>query len=320
MDTNRLPLQKNKSYLSNQLTKIKLKQIKRHWQLYLIVMLPLLYLLIFKYIPMYGALIAFKDFNAVDGILGSPWAGWKHFEAFFTAPNFWPIVNNTLLLGVYGLLVGFPAPIILALALNEIRNGIFKKSVQMITFAPYFISTVVVVSMIILFTSPRLGIFNHLFEFMGFQQVDFMGIPQYFSHIFVWSDVWQNVGYGAVIYLAALSGVNPQLYEAARVDGATRLQKIIHIDLPSIMPTVVILLILNVGQFMKLGFEKIYLMQNNLNLSASEVLQTYVFKVGIEGANFSFASAVGLFNSVINLILLLLANYLAKRVSESSLW
>ncbi|WP_238392320.1 MULTISPECIES: sugar ABC transporter permease [Paenibacillus] len=294
--------------------------MKRNWDLYFVIVLPLLYIAIFKYVPMYGALIAFKEFNVVQGILGSPWVGFKHFEDFFTSPNFSKLMWNTLGISLYALCVGFPAPILLALALNELRVGAFKKSVQMVTFAPYFISTVVMVSMIILFLSPKLGFVNHIITWFGFPEINFMGEPGYFKSIYVWSEVWQQTGYGAVIYLAALAGVNPQLYEAARVDGASRFQKMIHIDIPGLLPAAVILLILNVGQLMRVGFEKIYLMQNPLNLSTSEVIPTFVYKIGLLGANFSFSSAVGLFNSVVNLLLLVLVNALARKVSDSSLW
>nr|WP_229725279.1 ABC transporter permease subunit [Paenibacillus abyssi] len=294
--------------------------MKRHWQLYLLVFLPLVYLFIFKYIPMYGAQIAFRDFSIVRGFTGSEWVGLKHFNDFFNSPNFWMLIKNTLFISLYSLAVGFPAPIILALALNEVRSLRFKKTVQMVTFAPYFISTVVMVSMIILFLSPRLGFVDLIVRSLGMESINFMGVPGYFKSIFVLSNVWQGIGYGAVIYLAALAGINPDLYEAAKVDGASRLQKVLHIDLPGIMPAAIILLILNVGQIMNVGFEKIYLMQNPLNLSTSEVISTYVYKIGLLGANFSFSSAVDLFNSVINLILLLTVNYAARRFSDSSLW
>ncbi|WP_219838623.1 sugar ABC transporter permease [Paenibacillus sp. R14(2021)] len=296
------------------------RRVKRHWQLYLLVLLPIAYLVIFKYVPMYGAQIAFRDFSPVKGIMGSDWVGMKHFSTFFNSPNFWVLIKNTLIISIYSLIVGFPAPILLALALNEVRSMRFKRLVQMVTFAPYFISTIVMVSMIILFLSPRLGFVDHFLSLFGMESQNFMGIPKYFSSIFVWSNVWQGIGYGAVIYLAALSGINVDLYEAARVDGASRIRKVWHIDLPGIMPAAIILLILNVGQIMNVGFEKIYLMQNPLNTSTSEVISTYVYKIGLLGANFSFSSAVDLFNSVINLILLLSVNYVARRISESSLW
>lgn len=296
------------------------KKVKRHWQLYLLVLLPLTYIIIFKYVPMYGAQIAFRDFSVTQGFSGSDWVGLKNFEDFFSSPNFWMLIKNTLLISLYSLLLGFPAPIILALALNEIGGGKFKRFVQTITFAPYFISTVVMVSLIILVLSPRLGFVDHIMRLFGFETINFMGKPEYFKTIYVLSNIWQGMGYGAVIYLAALAGINPDLYEAAKVDGASRFQKMIHIDIPGILPAAIILLILNAGQIMNVGFEKIYLMQNPLNISASEVISTNVYKIGLLGANFSYSSAVDLFNSVINLILLLTVNVIAKRMSETSLW
>lgn len=294
--------------------------LKRHWQYYLLVLPPLLYILIFKYFPMFGVVIAFKDYNVVKGILGSPWAGFKYFEQLFDAPFFWQYLRNTIVISLYGLIVNFPLPILLALALNEIRNGFFKKSVQMVTYAPFFISTVVIVSIIIVNLSPNVGLSSTIFRALGMEPVDFLGQASLFKTIYVFSDAWQHTGYSAIIYIAALAGVNPELYEAAKVDGATRLQKIIHIDLPSLVPIIVILLILNIGSTMSVGFEKIFLMQNPLNQNASEVISTYVYKVGLLNSNFSFSAAIGLFNSVVNLILLIIVNFISRRVSANSLW
>ena len=296
------------------------KSLRRHWQLYLLVLPPMIYILLFKYYPMAGVQIAFKDYNVVRGIWGSEWVGLEHFQSFIRNPNFWLLIKNTLGISLYQLAVGFPAPIVLALALNEIRNGLFKKSVQMVTYAPYFISTVIMVSIIIVNLSPNVGIVSKLFVLLGLEPVDFMGIPSAFKSIYVWSDVWQHTGYGAIIYLAALASVNPELYEAAKVDGASRFRKILHVDIPALVPVTVVLLVLNVGNLMKLGFEKVYLMQNPLNLSSSEVISTYVYKVGLLAADFSFSAAVGLFNSVINLMLLLIVNYAARKLSGNSLW
>ncbi|MFC5653582.1 ABC transporter permease [Paenibacillus solisilvae] len=295
-------------------------KIKHHWELYLLVLLPVMYLIIFKYIPMVGVQIAFKDFNIIKGIWGSPWVGIKHFQLFFDSPNFKLLIKNTITISFYSLIAGFPIPIILALALNELRTGIFKKSVQMITYAPHFISTVVMVSIVMLMLSPHVGVVDRLFTFLGLPTTNFMGVPEYFKSIYVWSGVWQEMGYASIIYIAALSGVDPSLYEAARIDGASRWKKIIHIDLPSLLPITIIMLILSLGSIMGVGFEKIYLMQNSLNLSSSEVISTYVYKVGLLGANFSFSSAVGLFNSMINLVLLLIVNSIARKVSQTSLW
>ncbi|WP_019635815.1 ABC transporter permease [Paenibacillus fonticola] len=296
------------------------KSLIKHWQLYLIVIPPLLFFIIFKYYPMLNVVLAFKDYNVTKGIWGSPWVGFKHFELFFDNPMFWTLVKNTIFISIYQLAVGFPIPIALALALNEVRSAKFKKLVQMVTFAPYFISTVVMVSMIMLFLAPRLGFFNTVLNALGMDSINFLGEPDMFRSIYVWSDVWQGAGYASVIYLAALAGIDPVLYEAAKVDGASRLQKILHVDLPGILPTITIILILNVGSIMGLGFEKIYLLQNPLNTATSEVISTYVYKIGLLNANYSFATAVGLFNSLINLGLLVFVNSIARRISNNSIW
>ncbi|WP_223214949.1 MULTISPECIES: ABC transporter permease [Microbacterium] len=293
---------------------------RRHWQLYLLILVPIAYFVVFKYVPMTNAIIAFKDYNVVDGVWGSDWAGTKHFARFFDNPVFWPVLRNTFLLSAYVVLASFPIPIILALALNEVRLRFFKNTVQMVTYAPYFISTVVVVSMTILFLSPRLGIAGHVTQFFGLGSIDFLSDPDYFRHIYVVSDVWQTMGYSAVIYLAALAGIDPALYEAARVDGASRWQKILNVDLPGILPTAMIVLVLGVGNVMAIGFEKAYLLQNSLNISQSEIIPTYTYKVGLLNADFSQAAAIGLFNGAINLCLLLGVNAIVKRLTGNGLW
>lgn len=296
------------------------KSFNKHWQLYLVIIPPLLFFLIFKYYPMLNAVLAFKDYNVIKGIWGSPWVGFKNFQLFFENPIFWTLVKNTVYVSLYQLIVGFPIPILLALTLNEVRNQRFKRLVQLVSFAPYFISTVVMVSIIMLLLAPRLGFINIALNNFGLDAINFLGEPGMFRSIHVWSDIWQTAGYSAVVYLAALAGVDPVLYEAAKVDGASRFQKIIHVDLPGILPTITIILILNVGSIMAVGFEKIYLLQNPLNISTSEIIATYVYKIGLLNANYSFATAVGLFNSVINLFLLVLVNTVAKRLSNNSLW
>jgi ABC-type polysaccharide transport system permease subunit len=296
------------------------RSLQRHWTLYLLMVVPLIWFVVFKYIPMSNAVLAFKDYNVIQGIWGSPWIGWQNFEVFFHNPVFWTLVKNTFVLSVYTVAASFPLAIVLALALNEIRTGFFKKTVQMVTYAPYFISTVVVVSMTILVLSPRLGIVNEGLGLFGVPAVDFLGNPDYFRHIYVWSDVWQTTGYSAVIYLAALSGIDPALHESAKIDGASRLQRIRHLDLPGIMPTAVIILVLAVGNIMAIGFEKAFLLQNPLNLSKSEIIATYVYKTGLLNADFSMATAIGLFNSVINLVLLFGVNAIAKRITGNGLW
>ncbi|WP_078544705.1 ABC transporter permease [Litchfieldia alkalitelluris] len=322
MNTEKTFIQRERIHKKNEVPQWRLakKSMKKHWQFYLLIIPPVLYFIIFKYIPMVGAIIAFKDYSVIKGIWGSQWVGLKHFDAFFSNPVAMDLIKNTLLLSIYQLVVGFPIPIILALMLNEIRNGVFKRSVQMITYAPYFISVVIIVSIITMVLHPRIGIVNSIIGIFGMDPINFMGNNEMFRSIFVWSDVWQNSGYAAIIYLAALAGIDPQQYEAAKVDGASRFQRIMNVDIPGIMPAAIIILILNVGNLMAIGFEKVYLLQNPLNLSASEVLQTYVYKMGILNANFSLASAVGLFNSMINLILLVVVNAIAKRISGNSLW
>jgi putative aldouronate transport system permease protein len=294
--------------------------IMRHWQYYLVFLLPLAFIVIFHYVPMAGIVLAFKKYNIRMGILRSPWAGMRYFNQFFTSPRFWELLRNTLGISVYTLAAGFPMPIILALALNEATNLRFKKSVQMITYAPHFISTVVMVGMLMQFLDPRIGFINVIIRSLGGQEINFMGKASLFKTLYVTSGVWQHTGYSAIIYIAALTGIDPNLYEAAYIDGASRFQRMVKIDIPGIMPTVVILLILNIGRLMSVGFEKVYLMQNDLNLSTSEIIATYVYKVGLLGAQFSFATAVGVFNSVINLILIVTVNQIAKRVGETSLW
>ncbi|MBW7454607.1 ABC transporter permease [Paenibacillus sepulcri] len=296
------------------------RSLRKHWQLYLLVIPPLLYFVIFKYIPMFNAVLAFKDYNVLKGIWGSPWVGTKYFEQFFHNPVFVTLLKNTLLMSLYLLVISFPIPIILALALNEVKSSRFRRVVQLVTYAPYFISTVVMVSIIMLFLAPSTGLVNKILEATGSESINFLGNSGMFRSIYVWSDIWQTAGYSAVIYLAALAGVDPSLYEAAKVDGASRIQKIWNVDVPGILPAAVIILILNVGNMMAIGFEKIYLLQNPLNTTTSEIISTYVYKIGLLNANYSFATAVGLFNSVINLVLLIMVNTIAKRLSNNSLW
>lgn len=295
------------------------KNFLRNWQLYLFLLPAITYFIIFHYVPMYGVQIAFKDFYATKGIMGSPWVGFEHFERFFNSYFFWRLLKNTIILNAYQLLL-FPLPIILALSLNEIRNTAAKKWAQTITYAPHFISVVVVVGMLIAFLDPITGIINHLIVSLGGEAIAFMESPKWFRHIYVWSGEWQSLGWSSIIYLAALAGVNPELHEAARVDGATRFQRIVHINIPTIMPTIIILFILNIGKFMSIGFEKVLLMQNSLNAETSDIIQTYVYQVGLLEGDYSFAAAIGLFDSVINIILLITVNYIARKTSENSLW
>lgn len=274
----------------------------------------LVILILFSYVPMYGVQLAFRDYNPIMGITGSPWVGFDHFTRFFNSYQFKQLIGNTLILSLYSLIVGFPIPIILALALNQVKNSKFKKLVQTVTYAPHFISVVVLVGMLGIFFSVNGGLVNEVIKLFGGEPKLFMGEVKYFRHMYVWSGIWQSMGWSAVIYLAALSGVSPELHEAATVDGATKLQRIWNIDLPTILPTIVTLLILNCGSVMSMGFEKAFLMQNPLNMENSEIIATYVYKMGLINAEYGFSTAVGLFNSVINCILLVTVNKVSKKI------
>ncbi|UUZ79362.1 ABC transporter permease subunit [Paenibacillus sp. P26] len=308
-----IPLKKSRSHRA-------LRRLRQDWRLYVLIFPVIVYFIVFHYVPMYGIQIAFKNFIAVDGISGDPWAGFDHFRRFFNSYYFWRSLRNTLGISLYELAVSFPVPIILALMLNEVRSEPFKRFVQTVTYAPHFLSTVVVVGMIGLFLSPSGGLVSHLLKWFGIAPVPFMTEPGWFKSIFVWSGVWQQMGWGSIIYLVALSGVDPQQHEAAIMDGANRLQRVLHVNIPAIMPTIVILLILNMGSIMSVGFEKVYLMQNSKNIEASDVISTYVYQTGILGSQYSYAAAISLFNSVINFVLLVGVNAVARRVNETSLW
>ncbi|MFJ8089387.1 ABC transporter permease [Lysinibacillus sp. NPDC095746] len=295
------------------------KSIRKNWELYLLLVPVILYFLIFHYYPLYGLQIAFKDFIATKGITGSPWVGFKHFERFFDSYYFGRLIKNTIGIGVFTLLVSFPVPIIIALLLNEVKSLRFKKFVQTIIYAPHFLSTVVVVGMLLLFLKSD-GMINQVIMVFGGTPIDFISEPAWFKSIYVLSDVWQTMGWSSIIYIAALSAVDPAQHEAAMMDGASKFQRIIHINIPAIMPTIVILFILNVGSVMAIGFEKVFLLQNDLNMSTSDVISTFVYRSGILEAQYSFSAAVGLFNSIINFILLIMVNQIAKKVSDTSLW
>lgn len=295
------------------------KNVLLNWRLYVFLLPAILYFTIFHYIPMYGVQIAFKDFYATEGITGSPWAGFEHFQRFFDSYYFWRLIKNTIILSLYQLIL-FPLPIIFALMLNELKNGPFKKWSQTLTYAPHFMSVVVIVGMLVAFLDPITGIINHVITSLGGSSISFLTSPEWFRHIFVWSGQWQTLGWGTIIYLAALSGVNPELHEAAKIDGASRIQRILHINIPAILPTIVVLFILNIGSFMAIGFEKVLLMQNNLNAETSDIIQTFVYQTGLLEGQYSFAAAIGLFDSVINLTLLVIVNQVARKTSENSLW
>lgn len=294
--------------------------MKRNYFLYLFILPALLYILIFSYWPLYGIQIAFKDYKPYVGIMGSPWAGFQYFTKFFNSIVFWNILGNTLTLSVYSLVASFPLPIILAFMINYTKNRRLRRFTQTVTYAPHFISVVVLVGMLGVFLSPRSGFINTIIQAFGAKPIFFMGDNGWFKHVFVWSGVWQGTGWASIIYIAALSGVNPELHEAAIIDGASKLQRIRYIDLPELMPTIIILLILNLGQIMNVGFEKVLLMQNDLNLGVSEIISTYTYKVGLINAEYSYSTAIGLFNNVINFCILLAVNRGARKLSGTSLW
>ncbi|MEK5061645.1 sugar ABC transporter permease [Paenibacillus sp. FSL H7-0326] len=276
-------------------------------------------LLLFAYIPMYGIVIAFKEYSPALGIGGSPWAGLKYFEKFFNSYQFDTTIKNTLILSLYSLAT-FPIPIMLALMINQMRENRFKRFFQTVTYMPHFISTVVMVGLLLILLSPSTGLIGHIYRLFGAEAPNLMGSPGLFSSVYVWSDVWQHTGWDSIIFIAALSAVSPSLYEAATMDGASRWQKIWYIDLPMLMPTAVTLLILRVGSLLGVGFEKVYLMQNNLNISSSEVISTYVYKIGMLSSQYSFSSAINLANTIINFILLIMVNEISKKYSKNSLW
>ncbi len=298
------------------------RNIIEHWQLYLLITPTLIFFIVFNYLPMYGVQLAFKEFIHIKGIMGSPWVGLRNFERFFSGYNAWALIKNTLGISFYQILAGFPIPIIFALMLNEVLNKHYKKLVQLVSYALHFISIVVVVGMLDIFFSQSNGFVNIILtKVFGLEKgIPFLVSNSWFKTMYVFSGVWQNAGYSAIIYIAALSGVDPQLVDSAIVDGASKIRRIWHIQIPTILPTAVILLILESGNIMKVGFEKVLLMQNPLNMQSSDIISTYVYRMGLLGSDFSFATAVDLFNSVVSCILLVFVNNFAKRVSSNSLW
>ncbi|MBR3872895.1 MAG: sugar ABC transporter permease [Clostridia bacterium] len=302
-----------------------LRRIINHWQIYCFLLLPLIYLILFHYVPMVGAQIAFRKFTIRSGIWNSKWVGFDNFVKFFKTYNCWTIIKNTVTISTYSILAGFPIPIVFALLLNCVRQKHYKKAIQTITYMPHFISTVVIVGMILQIANPRVGLYGTIFHALtGEYPQDPLGSTKVFTHLYVWSGIWQQFGWNAIVYLAALSAVDLQLHEAAIIDGASRWQRVLHVDLPCILPTATIMLIMRAGSVMSVGYEKIYLMQNNLNLGASEVISTYVYKIGLGSGgnvpNYSLSTAIGLFNSVVNLVLICVVNSISKKLSETSLW
>ncbi len=297
-----------------------MRRAVRSWQLYVLLAPALAYIIIFKYWPMYGAQIAFRDYNPALGFSGSPWVGLEHFIRFVESFQFERVIANTLTINALGLLIAFPVPIVLALIVNQLQSQRFKKFTQTVLYSPSFISVVVVVGMIFLLFSPRAGIVNNVIVLLGGDPIFFMGTEEWFRPLYIGSDIWQNAGFSMIVYLAALTAIDPALHEAAKVDGANKWQRIRHIDLPGILPVISILFILAIGNLFNLGFEKVLLMQTDLNLGASEVIQTYVYKIGLQQAQFSYSAAIGLFNSLINLVLLVTFNWIAKKAGQSTLW
>lgn len=297
------------------------KDLHRNWIMYLMLIPVIIYFVIFCYGPMYGVIIAFKKYSAKLGIMGSEWSDplFKHFIRFFKSYNFEMLLSNTLGITLYNLLVGFPIPIIFALLLHYLDIKPLKKFIQMISYAPHFLSIVVICSMLTLFCAKN-GFFNIIGGFFGLEPVEMLAKSNLFKHIYVWSDVWQGMGWSSIIYMAALAGVDQQMHEAAIVDGASKFQRMMKIDLPTIVPTIVMLLILQMGSMMNLGFEKAFLLQNDLNLRSSQIIATYVYEIGLVKADYSFSTAVGLFNNVVNVALLILANTFSKKVLKESLW
>ena len=297
---------------------------RRIWKnrvMYVMLLLPLALLIAFKYLPMYGVQIAFRNYQPSKTISGSEWVGMKYIVKFFQNVKFWTIMKNTLGIGLYGVAV-FPCAIILAVCLNYLRSAKLLKSIQMVSYLPHFISTVVMCSIILQVFDAKTGLFNALTGVFGIEARNYMGMESAFPHIYIWSSIWQDVGYASIIYIAALSGISPELHEAARIDGATILQRVWHVDLPGILPTICVLLIMRCGQVLNVGYEKVYLLQNAMNLNASEVINTYVYKQGLTSGlpQYSYATAIGLFVSVVNMIILLIVNRASNLVTGNSLW
>ncbi|MBE7087324.1 MAG: sugar ABC transporter permease [Clostridiales bacterium] len=297
----------------------------KNWTLYLLLVPSVVYIFIFSYLPMLGSVIAFKDYNSYLGLWDSPWAGmagFQHFVTFVKLPNFWNIIFNTLYISVYSIVLNTILPVILALFVNEIRWKTAKKTVQIISYCPYFISTVVVVGMLFSFSNLESGLFNQIVTLFGGKASNLMESEKIFPHMYVFSGLWQGLGWWSIVYFGALANVDQELHEAAVLDGAGRIQRIIHINVPTILPMVIIMFIMSIGNMLNVGFEKVYLMQTSGNLGASEIISTYVYRVSMGALvpQFSYATAISLFNSVINIILLVIANVISKKVSETSLW
>ncbi|SNX54637.1 ABC transporter permease subunit [Thermoanaerobacterium sp. RBIITD] len=300
--------------------KSTLKAIKKDWQLYSLLILPVAYYVIFRYIPMYGNIIAFRKYYPGGPVYGTEWVGLRYINMFIHDPTFWRVFRNTIILSVEYLVISFPFPIIFALLLNEIHSKWFKRFTQTVSYLPYFISTVVLADMIMEILSPSSGVVNMLLKHYFGYTINFLAEPQWFRTIYIVSGIWQGMGWGAILYLAALTNINPELYEAAIIDGANRWQQTIYVTIPGILPTIMILLILNIGGLLAVGFEKILLLYNPLTYSTADVISTYLYRMGLVSNNFSYAAAIGMFESVIGLILISTANFLSRKLTETSLW
>lgn len=300
--------------------RIKLNNIFKHRELLIMLIPSVIFYIFFMYKPMLGLQIAFKDYSLFKGVAASPWVGLKHFQSFLSSPYFFQTLKNTLLINVYGLLVGFPAPIILALLLNEVKSDKFKRTIQTLTYLPHFISIVVIAGIVVNFLSPSNGLINILIEKLGGEKIYFLIKPEYFRPIYISMNIWKEVGFSAIVYIAALSGIDTQLYEAAYLDGAGKFKRIIHVTLPGIMPTITILLLLKIGQMLTIGFESIILLYQPVTYQTADVISTYVYRMGLVNAEYDYATAVGLFNSLVSLLLVIFANKISKTLSETSLW
>lgn len=296
--------------------------IKVNWQLYVMILIPLIYIIIFKYLPMYGARIAFVDYKPVKGIMGSDWVGLDNFVRFIKSPQFFMLIKNTLAISIYSLILTIPFPILLALCLNYLKNEAFKKTVQMVTYLPHFLSTVIIVSLMQLLFNMQSGVVNNVIGAFGGDKINFLGLSKYFRSLYVWSGIWQGVGWSSILYISALAGVDPQLHEAALIDGANKIKRIWHIDIPSIIPTVAIMTIMNMGTLLSVGFDKTFLMQNPTNLEVSQILSTYEYNVGIGGGvpSYSYPAAIGLMSSVVTFVLICVTNKISKSLSDTGLW
>lgn len=300
-------------------TKYAGRRLRESWQWYVLLLPAFAYVALFSYGPMYGIQIAFRDYMVTDGMVGSRWVGLEHFARFLSYPDFWKMIKNTLSITLYSLAT-FPCAIIFALMLNEVRHLYFKKTMQMITYAPHFMSEVVVCSIVLMFLDRANGPLNNTIAALGGTRQAFISNPDYFPTIYVWSGVWQNLGWSSILYISALSGISPELVEAAKIDGANRMQIIWHVNIPGILPTIAITFIMSTGNLLSVGYSKIYLLQNDLNISASQVISTYVYEIGLLGSQFSYSTAISLFNNVANILVLLLANHIVKSISETGLF